>query len=122
MQQIPGKIEIIGDSLLEVKFNGMFPRQSYHVVATSLKSNHKDNFNIEHASVLQKSIIDGLLELKNPTLDAIPLINKISFNKDSNVWRIEIFSIKIADFGDTIPQRIKETFEEVMNINWGLRF
>jgi hypothetical protein len=127
-KQIPGNIEIIEEAnVIQIILSSMLPRQNYHVVATNLKSNAKDNFNIEHASALQKNIIDGLLNLKNPRLDAIPLVNKISFNKDTNTWRIEIFSIKISTFGETIPSKVKGAFNDAlslhdMEINWSLKF
>lgn len=133
MQTIPAEIKIIGNTIpespdvVEIKFNGMFPKQEYIIVATNFKSDDIDNFNVEHASVLQIKIIQKLLDLRHPALDGVPLIRKVSFNKDTNVWRMEIFSIKIKTFGDIIPSRIQDCFEEAMGeggykINWGLKF
>jgi hypothetical protein len=133
MQTIPANIQIIENPALElpdtieIKFNGMFPKQEYIVVVTNFGSDSIDNFNVDHASALQKNIIEKVLELRHPSLDAVPLVRKVSFNKDNNTWRIEIFSIKIKNFGDTIPSRIKDCFDKAMEenegikINWGIR-
>ena len=98
-------------------------KQEYNNVFHQFQTEKIEDFNTDVASALQKKVAEELLNQKNPDMDAVPLFRRLSFNKDTNTWRIDVFSIKISQFKDTVKQKIRKAFDNAfnangLNVNW----
>lgn len=115
-------LTVINDMTITVTVKEL-EKQEYSSVFNQFQIEKVQDFNTNIASPLQKKVAEELLDQKNPDLDAVPLFKRLSFNRDTNTWRIDVFSIKISQFSEVVKQKTVTAFDNAfnacgLNINW----